>query len=196
MTRKGHFLCLICYTVLLMPHITDTIEEEIQIHLSTLFKLSMWWRIVYGFLRLILGTTLLKITGQPLSEFMYSLMSHELTGKTTDILLEKAYLLFETHDITVTYFIAFYFIFWGTIDIVLSLCLLNHIKKAFPIAMGIIVLFILYGMVRLMITHSLILAGVIVVDLVILYLIHDEYRVRFRTTSKSSTLSDPLPHQS
>ncbi len=179
-----------------MSHIRESIEEEIQQHLSFLFKLSMWWRIVYGFLRLFLGATLLKITGQPLAEFIYTLMSHELTGKTTDILLEKMYILIDTHDITVTYFIAFYFIFWGAVDIVLSLCLLHHIKKAFPVAMGIIVLFILYGIIRLSITHSLILAGVIVVDLIILYLIHDEYRVRFRTTSKSSTPSDPLPHQS
>lgn len=196
MTRKGHFLCLICYTISLMSQITESIEEEIQQHLSILFKLSMWWRIIYGFLRLILGATLLKITGQPLAEFIYTLMSHELTGKTTDILLEKVYRLFETHDITVTFFIAFYFIFWGVVDIVLSLCLLHHIKKAFPVAMGIIMLFILYGMVRLTITHSLILAGVIVVDLVILYLIHDEYRVLKTPTSKSSTPSDLLPHQS
>ena len=179
-----------------MSHIAESIEEEIQLHLSILFKLSMWWRIFYGFLRLILGTSLLKITGQPLSEYMYSLMSHELTGKTTDILLEKAYVLFDTHDITVTYFIAFYFIFWGSVDIVLSLCLLHHIKKAFPIAMGLIALFILYGVIRLMMTHSLILAGVIVVDLVILYLIHDEYRVLKTSTLKSSTPSDPLLHQS
>lgn len=179
-----------------MSHIAESIEEEIQLHLSFLFKLSMWWRIIYGFLRLILGTSLLKITGQPLSEYMYSLMSHELTGKTTDILLGKAYVLLNTHDITVTYFIAFYFIFWGTVDIILSLCLLKHIKKAFPIAMGLIALFIFYGIVRFTITHSLVLAGVIVVDLVILYLIHDEYRALFRTTSKSSTPSGPLLHQS
>ncbi len=179
-----------------MSHITDTLEDEIQLHLSFLFKLSMWWRIIYGFLRVFLGASLLKITGEPLSDFIHMLMSHEMSNRMTDIVLEKIYILTETHDITVTYFIAFYFIFWGTVDIILSLCLLHHIRKAFPVAMGIIMLFILYGMIRLSITHSLILAGVIVVDLVILYLIHDEYRVLRTPISKSSTPSDPLPHQS
>lgn len=172
------------------------IEEEMQLHHSLLFKLSMWWRIFYGFLRLILGTTLLKITGQPLSEFMFSLMSHELTGQKTDIILEKLYTLTETHDITITYFIAFYFLFWGTVDIILSFCLLRHIKRAFPLAMLIIAVFILYGMFRFTVTHSLILALVIGIDLVILYLINEEYSMLKGATLRTSTPSDPLPRQS
>ncbi len=161
----------------------DFIENEIQAHLPFLFKLSMWWRIFYGFLRLILGTALLRITGQPFSEFIFTLMSHEITGRTTDAILEKLYFLFETHEITVTYFIAFYFLFWGTIDIVLSICLLKHIKRAFPIAMVLVGLFILYGLFRLTITHSVILACVIMLDLVIFHLIHDEYTVLKRKTT-------------
>lgn len=144
-------------------------------NMSFLFHMSMWWRIFYGFLRVILGSTLLKITGQPVREFIYSIMEHELTGKATDIVLSKVYIFFEIHDFTITYFLAGYFIFWGTIDIVLSLCLIHRIKKAFPIAMGIIVLFILYGIVRLTFTHSLTLFAVILIDLGILYLINHEY---------------------
>lgn len=175
----------------------SNIEEEVERHLPFLFRISMWWRIFYGFLRIFLGTTLLKITGQPLSEIMYSLMSHEVTGHTSDFVLEKLYLFTETHEITVTYFIAFYFLFWGTVDIILSFCLLKHIKQAFPIAMGIIVLFILYGLFRLSYTHSGILACVIILDLVILYLINDEYHALFhRTTSKISRPSDLPLHQS
>ncbi len=163
--------------------------------LSFLFRLSMWWRIFYGVLRLILGATLLKITGQQLSEFIFTLLSHEITGKTTDAVLGKLYTIFEIHDFTITYFLAFYFLFWGTIDIILSLCLLHHIRRVFPIAMGIIVLFIAYGVIRLAFTHSIVLLCVIILDFIILYLIRVEYKKMKHSTSNTSTPSDPLRRQ-
>jgi uncharacterized membrane protein len=164
--------------------------------MSFLFRASMWWRIFYGFLRVVLGTALLKLTGQPLNEFIYSLMSHELTGKMGDVVLGKLYTILEIHDFTITYFLAFYFIFWGTVDIVLSLCLLHHVRRAFPIAMALIVLFIFYGVFRFTHTHSLILLTVIVLDIGILYLINYEYRDMRHVTLDISTPSDPLPRQS
>ncbi|MCR4285762.1 MAG: DUF2127 domain-containing protein [Candidatus Kaiserbacteria bacterium] len=174
----------------------DTEHPTSPESMSFLFHVSMWWRIFYGFLRLILGTTLLKITGQPLSEFIFTLMSHEITGKASDSILGKLYTLFEIHDFTITYFLALYFIFWGTVDIILSLCLLHHIKRAFPIAMALIVLFILYGIFRFTYTHSLMLLTVIALDIGILYLINYEYRELRRITGDISRPSDPLLHQS
>lgn len=165
-------------------------------NMSFLFHFSMWWRIFYGFLRVILGTTLLKITGQPLNEFIYTLMSHEITGKTTDAILGKLYTFIEIHDYTITYFLALYFIFWGTVDIILSLCLLHHMRKAFPIAMALIVLFILYGTFRFFHTHSLVLLCVICIDIGILYLINVEYVSLTKRVLNTSTPSDPLLHQS
>jgi uncharacterized membrane protein len=149
--------------------------------LSLLFNLGMWWRIVYGFLRLILGITFLRLIGQPLSAFVHTLMSHELTGFFGDAILEKLYFLFEVHEFTITYFIASYFIFWGLTEIVLSLCLLWHIRIAFPITMGLIVLFICYSVYRFAHTHSLILLGIIIIDIAILYLINTEYKKLKRT---------------
>ncbi len=158
-----------------MSHIVEDIEHEIENNLSFLFRASMWWRIFYGFLRVILGFTLLRITGLLLSEFIYSLMEHEVTGEMNDVILGKLYVLFEIHDYTITHFLAFYFIFWGVVDIVLSVCLLKYITRVFPIAMGLIVLFILYGIFRFSVTHSLVLLCVIFIDTCILYLIHSEY---------------------
>ncbi len=160
----------------------DTKHPTSEENMSFFFHVSMWWRIFYGFLRVILGSTLLKITGQPVHAFIYDIMEHELTGKTTDIVLGQVYTFFEIHDFTITYFLAGYFIFWGTIDIVLSLCLIHRIRRAFPIAMGIITLFIFYGIVRLTFTHSLTLFAVILIDFGILYLISHEYRKLKRLT--------------
>ena len=145
-------------------------------HPSFLFRLSMWWRIFYGVLRLILGITILRIVGKPLSQFVYTLMSHEISGKKGDAVLEMLYRFLEIHQFTASYFIAGYFIFWGSVDIFLSVCVLKGIKKAYPVTMGLIVLFVCYGAFRFSHTHSLILLSVIVIDLGILLLINQEYK--------------------
>lgn len=141
-----------------------------------LFRLSMWWRIFYGILRIILGITILRIVGKPISHLIYTVMSHEFSGKKGDAVLEMIYKFFEIHQFTASYFIAIYFIFWGTVEIVLSFCLLKGIKKAFPITMGLIILFICYGAFRFTHTHSLILLSILFIDLGILYLINKEYK--------------------
>lgn len=150
--------------------------ESLAYTTSFIFRLSMWWRIFYGILRIILGITLLHIVGKPLSHIVYTVMSHEISGRRGDAVLEMLYQLFEIHQFTASYFIAGYFLFWGTIEIFLSICVLKRIKSAFPITMGIIVLFICYGAFRFTHTHSLILLGVLIIDFGILYLINNEYK--------------------
>lgn len=158
-------------------HTVAEMTPEEKRTLSWLFRASMWWRIFYGALRVALGVTLLKMIGARFSDIIYLLMSHEFTGKAGDAVLEQLYKLFETHQFTVTYFIAGYFLFWGSIEIVLSYCLLRHRLWAFPIALALIALFIIYSMFRYTYTHSLTLLGIIIIDIVIMYIIHREYRV-------------------
>lgn len=157
----------------MQPPLTEAILSPHK--MSFLFQLSMLWRIVYGLLRIIMGVAFLRLIGQPLSEFVYTIMSHEVM-RGTDVVLGKIYQLFETHDFTISYFIATYFIFWGIVDIVLSLSLLRRIKIAFPITMVLILLFICYGIFRFSYTHSLVLLGVIIIDIGIIYLINREYK--------------------
>lgn len=138
--------------------------------------MSMWWRIAYGVMRIILGITFLKRIGEPFAEMIYTLMSHELSGSRGDAVLEYVYTSIATHEFTVTYFIASYFIFWGMVDIVLSLCLLRHKLFVFPLTIGLIMLFIGYSCWRLTFTHSFILFGIICIDVGILYIIYRQYR--------------------
>ena len=144
--------------------------------MSFLFHASMWWRIFYGFLRVVLGISLIHMTGESITTFIQMLMAHETTGLRTDTLLGMLYTFFNHYDVRITYFLAFYFIFWGVIDIVLSICLLKHILRAFPIAMALIALFIVYGIYRFTHTHSLMLICVIIFDIGMLFLINYEYQ--------------------
>ncbi|MCF7815636.1 MAG: DUF2127 domain-containing protein [Candidatus Pacebacteria bacterium] len=142
---------------------------------SFLFHLSMWWRIFYGFIRIVLGFILLNHIGSSFTDILTSVMAHEIVQDPADVLFLFIYQLIENHSFTVTYFVSCYLLFWGSIDIFLSSLLLKHKLWAFPVSMVLIALFIVYGIFRLTHTHSLVLLSVIIADIIILYLIHKEH---------------------
>lgn len=148
-----------------------------------LFHIGMWWRIFYGCLRLILGLTLLRLIGTPLSDIFYQVMSHELIEDRTDFLIQTVTPLLEHWSFTVTYFLAAYLIFWGIVDIFLSTHLLRHNLWAFPVSLYFIGVFVLYGVYRFSHTHSLMLLFIICVDIILMWLIRREY-----VTLRSSAL--------
>lgn len=144
--------------------------------LTKLFFLGMYWRIFYGLLRILFGITLLKVVGTPLLEVIHNLMGHELTEDSSDILFKTVNLLLSHYTFYVTYFLAGYFIFWGTIDIFLSYNLIKEKLWAFPASLWLIGLFIIYSIFRFTSTHSLVLLSVILFDVVIFLLIYKEYQ--------------------
>lgn len=149
------------------------INQEIVI--TELFRIGMLWRIGYGSLRLLLGIALLKVVGSPIAELIHTLMGHELTEDPTDFLYRLVEVLFSHHSFHVTYFLAFYFIFWGLVDIILSINLLKGRLWAFPLSLYLISTFIVYEVFRFTHTHSMVLLSIILVDIVVFALIYKEY---------------------
>lgn len=139
------------------------------------FRIGMWWRILYGFLRLILGFVLLRLVGTPIADIFYKLMAHELIEDPRDFLMRAVSPLLQHLSFTVTYFLAAYLLFWGIIDILLSINLLKHKMWAFPVSIYLIGIFVLYEIYRFTHTHSLILACVIIIDMILIWLIRKEY---------------------
>lgn len=136
----------------------------------------MYWRMFYGFLRILFGVALLKVIGSLLLEVIHDFMGYELTEDPSDILFQIVNFFLSEHSFYVTRFLAFYFIFWGVIDILLSYNLIKEKLWAFPTSMVLIGLFVVYSIVRFTFTHSLLLLSVIIFDLVILLLIYKEYQ--------------------
>lgn len=140
------------------------------------FVIGMWWRMGYGIFRIFFGLAVLKVVGTPLTDVVTRLMSHELVEDPNDMLYALVSHILTGHPLYVTYFLSVYFIFWGVVDVALSYNLLQHRLWAFPASFALIGLFMLYEVVRFTHTHSLILLSVVAVDVVILWLIHREYR--------------------
>lgn len=140
------------------------------------FVMSMQWRIGYGILRIIFGLALLKVVKTPFLDILNALINHELGQDPNDFLYLSTSHLLTKHPLEVTYFLSFYFIFWGIIDIVLSHQLIKHRLWAFPLSMFLIGSFVLYEILRFAHNHSLVLLFIIFIDIGILWLIKDEYK--------------------
>lgn len=154
-----------------------TAEKRDRSWWEILFRIGMVWRIFYGSVRLIVGIFFLRIVGTPLVDVFYQVMRREHLEDPTDLLIQVAGPALQHAPLTVTYFLAGYLIFWGVIDVVLSISLIKEKTWAFPISMYLIGIFVVYEFYRFLHTHSLILLGVIAVDVVLFYLIRREYRV-------------------
>ncbi|MCA9363962.1 DUF2127 domain-containing protein [Candidatus Kaiserbacteria bacterium] len=147
---------------------------DVIVH-TRLFVAAMWWRICYGLARVLFGLALLKVVGQSILEVVTRVMEHELIQDSSDLLFSAVSMILTRHPLEVTYFLALYFIFWGVLDAFLSFNLLRHRLWAFPVSLYLIGIFVLFSTLRLVHTHSLVLLGVIVIDIGIFVLIYQEY---------------------
>lgn len=154
------------------PEIATAKKPDIT---EIIFHIGMWWRIIYGGFRIVLGATLLRFVGAPLSDIFYKLLEHELIEDPNDILIRLGDFFLIHSSLTISYFLAIYFIFWGSVDIGLSIGMLKHKLWTFPVGITLIVLFVAYEIYRFSHTHSLILAFIILVDIFLIWLIHKEY---------------------
>lgn len=143
---------------------------------NRLFRLGMWWRILYGIIRLFVGFAFLKLVNTPLIDLLYKLTSTEIGEDPTDFFIGILNSFLQVHPLTVTYFLSAYLIFWGMVDIFLSVSLLKHRLWAFPVTLWLIALFVLYMFYRFTHTHSPILLATIVFDFWIFWLISREFK--------------------
>lgn len=158
-------------------HFHELIDEKTAVRMEgLLFRLGMWWRIFYGLIRFLSGLALLRMIGTPLSDIFFRIMRTELVEDPSDRFVQVVGHALHQHSYEVTFFLAFYFIFWGVVDIWLSISLLRHQTWAFPVSLVLITVFVIYGIFRFFHTHSLVLLVVILVDIVLIRLIWQEYQ--------------------
>jgi uncharacterized membrane protein len=141
-----------------------------------IFRYGMYWRIFYGSLRILFGIVLFRLVGTSLIDIITRLMTHELVQDPSDKLYAFAVYWLGHHPLSITYFLASYFIFWGVVDIVLSVELLRERLWAFPASLVLIAGFVIYEIIRFTHTHSLILLWIIFVDIFIFWFIEREYK--------------------
>lgn len=123
-----------------------------------------------------LGVSLWAYAGQPFQTAYYGLMAHELIEDPNDILIQLAGAVLGQVPYYITHFLSAYLIFWGLVDVSLSVSLLKEKLWAFPVSIILISIFMLYELYRLSYTHSITLGVVIIIDGFIIWLINKKYQ--------------------
>ncbi len=161
-----------------MQTLNDTTPEKISLQ-NQAFRIGMLWRIAYGSFRVLVGLMLVQFIHQPFPDFLRTIFRNELIENPNDLFATQLLNFFSHHDFTITFFFAFYIIFWGVMDIFLSICLLKHQHWAFPFSLFLIASFMIYEILRFLHTHSITLLILLTIDSVVFWLIYREYKNRW-----------------
>ncbi len=143
---------------------------------QTIFKLGMWWRFIYGIFKFCLGIFLFYFIHHSFSDVFTRFFISELSEDPNDAFIYLVKLFLDGHDFLISYFISFYFVFWGALDAFLSYNILRFRIWAYPVSLILISGFTFYEIFRFFYTKSLILFFVILFDLFIFWVINKEYR--------------------
>lgn len=155
-----------------------------------IFRAGMYWRIIYGGIRIVLAFFLLNMIGTPAADAFRHVLKRLYLGDPNDHIFEFIAQNLSEHGFAITYFLVAYFLFWGTVDIFLSLAMLRHLLWAFPLSLVLMTAFILYEIYRYSHTHSDVLLAIIAIDIFLMYLIRQEYH---KLRRKIHLESDCLP---
>jgi uncharacterized membrane protein len=139
-----------------------------------LFRAGMYWRILYGSGRILLGFLLLRLVGTPAIDVFRNVMRHLVGHNPDDALFGTVAHALAAYGLSITYFMVAYLFFWGLVDIFLSVAMLKHILWAFPVSLTLIAAFIVYEVYRYSHTHSPVLLAIMAIDVFLIVLIRRE----------------------
>ncbi len=186
--QTPHELTVVMH-VILLPMEALVIHSRLSVG-EQIFRAGMYWRIIYGGIRIILASFLLNFVGTPAADAYHQVLKRLFIDDSDDHIFGFISQTLSEHGFAITYFVIAYFFFWGAVDIFLSLAMLRHLLWAFPLSLVLITAFILYEIYRYSHTHSDVLLVIIAVDVFLIYLIRQEYH---KLRRKIHLASDCLP---
>lgn len=148
--------------------------------LHRLFQAAIVVKGIDGVLEFIGGLLLLLVNSNALHHLVVALTQHELAEEPNDWLAIALHRLSESSSVETRHFASAYLIGHGVLKVFLAASLLRERLWAFPLALAVLTIFVAYQLHRFGHTHSIVLLGLTVLDLVVMTLIWREYRSRLR----------------
>ncbi len=151
-----------------------TLKEK-KIH--SFFEISVFLKGLHALLETIGGILLYVISADTLTMFVVKLTQEELSEDPNDYIAHQLLQSAKHFSIGSKYFAAFYLLSHGIIKLFLVAGLLRGKHWAYPTSLGVLGLFIVYQVYRFTFTHSLSLIALTIFDLIVMWLIWQEYRL-------------------
>jgi len=154
--------------------------------LHRLFEIGVILKGIDGALEIIGGSLLLAISHPTLSRLVFAITRQEISEDPHDLVANALRSTVAHLSIDTQTFSSIYLLVHGAIKIILVAGLLRRKLWAYPTALAVLSLFVLYQVYRLSHTHSLALLLLTAIDLVILFLIWREFRWLKRSSKPPS----------
>ena len=155
--------------------------------LHRLFQVAVVVKGLDGVLEFIGGVLLLLVSPTALQRLVVVLTQHELAEEPDDWLVMTLRHAAETFSVETKHFASAYLIGHGILKVFLAASLLRDRLWAFPLALSVLAIFVVYQLHRFGRTHSMILLALTVLDAVVMVLIWHEYRSRKESARPSTT---------
>ena len=152
--------------------------------LDTAFNISVILKGLDGLIQLIGGVLLLLIKPELINKIIIALTQHELSEDPKDIIANHL-LKIATHTTGTQLFGGMYLLLHGLIKIFLVIALIKRLAWAYPVTIIFLFLFIIYQIYRITLTHSIGLTLLSVFDVLMIWLVWQEYKVSFQANPLS-----------
>jgi uncharacterized membrane protein len=149
-----------------------------EIFLYRLFMFGMWVKGIDGVLETVGGVLLLFVSPTRLDQLVIGLTQHELVEDPRDVIATALRHATAQLSANTALFASLYLIAHGVVKVVLVVGVLHGKRWAYPAAIGLLCLFIVYQLYRLTYAASVGVFLLTLFDLVIVGLTWHEYRLR------------------
>ena len=145
-----------------------------------LFRISVTLKGIDGALELSAGAALLVIKPEFILRTIAFLTQDELAEDSRDFVAVHLARFAASFSVGAQHFAAAYLLLHGLVKVVLVAALLRNMLRVYPWAIAIFGALIIYQFYRFTYTHSLMLIGLTLFDVVVICMIWMEYRSRMR----------------
>lgn len=149
-------------------------ESKKEWRLFELFEVAIILKGLNGVIELVLGVTLLFFSNT-VNSLVYALAQHELIDDPNDFFATHA-LSFLSGASASEHFGGLYLLSHGVMKVTIVGGLLRNKAWAYPAALTLMSLFVVYQLVRVARYHSVLLLALTLFDMVVMWLIWHEYR--------------------
>jgi uncharacterized membrane protein len=149
-----------------------------------LFRIFVWIKFIYSIFEFLAGISLIFINTQQISNFIMMVFNHELTQEPNDIFVNLVLNIVSILPESMRVFFSIFLIIHGAIKIILLFALLKRKLWAYPISGVVFSLFIVYQIYQYIISPSLILVILTIIDVILIILLFPEYKYVKRHVEK------------
>ncbi len=152
------------------------IIDRLRLNSHNLFKFGLLVKGIDGVLGMMGGFVVLFIGTGTIIKVFNIVTRYELTEDPNDFIANSLIRFSANLSLDTKIFIAFYLIGYSLVKVVLVVGLWKNKKWAYPTAIIVMMLFVVYQLFGYYHTHSVSLAIFTIIDILIIYLIYTEYK--------------------